>query len=330
MINSNSLISVIVAVYNAEEWLNRCVDSILAQTYTNIEIILVDDGSTDSSPHICDEYAMKDQRVRVIHKPNGGLADARNVGISDARGDYIGFIDNDDYIASDMYEVLLNAIIDNDVQMVVCDYTYVDEQGREIKEEISPIRKTEVITAEEYLRRLAKPQSGYYITVWNRLYKKEVLNGVIFPKGRTNEDSYVVHRIVCNCNKILVLCKKFIFYTQRESSLSRTPKAYQFFDLIEALIDRIRFYEKEDYNELIPEATDELVKLFLQVRRRFIFRGKKTFAGLKRAAEIKKKAITMAGDIAQIDNKTVRTLYFSDFIIVKQILRERMGSRHKQ
>ena len=225
----------------------------------------------------------------------------------------------------------MKAITDTDTQMVVCDCTYVDEQGVEIEEEKSPIVNSEVLTPKEYLKRLAEPQSGYYITVWNRLYKKEILANVTFPVGRTNEDSYVVHHIVNNCKNIFVLNKSFVFYTQRDSSLSRTPKADQYFDLIEAMIERIEFYGDMGYKELIPTSMDELIKLFIQVRRHFLFRGKKTLSGFKRASEIKKQAITVAKDNTDdVDEKDIRTLRYSDIVIAVQLMRERLGNRINQ
>ena len=122
-----NLISVIVPVYNIEAYLRKCIDSILAQTYTNLEIILVDDGSTDNSGEICNEYAAKDARIRVIHKGNGGLSSARNTGIDIATGKYIGFVDSDDYLAPDMYEKLLGAIVNNHADISVCNVHHVDE-----------------------------------------------------------------------------------------------------------------------------------------------------------------------------------------------------------
>ncbi len=126
------MISVIVPVYNTGKYLNRCVDSILAQTYHDLEGILVDDGSTDQSPGLCDEYLRKDERIRVIHKSNGGLSDARNVGIDVASGEYIGFIDSDDYIVPDMYQKLYTRLTQEKADICICGWTYVDEKsGRE-------------------------------------------------------------------------------------------------------------------------------------------------------------------------------------------------------
>ena len=118
-------ISVIVPVYNIEGYLGKCIDSIIAQTYKDLEIILVDDGSSDHCGAICDKYAKKDNRIKVIHKPNGGLSDARNHGIEAATGSYLGFVDGDDYIEPQMYEKLHNALVENDAEMSICSFRYV-------------------------------------------------------------------------------------------------------------------------------------------------------------------------------------------------------------
>lgn len=147
------LISVIVPVYKVERYLCRCVDSIIAQTYTNLQIILVDDGSPDGSGAICDDYAAKDPRITVIHKENGGLSDARNAGLGAARGSYIGFVDSDDYISVDMYEKLYKAIVACNADMSVCNFRYVDENGNNMEERNNALPvKDEVIDGMTALR----------------------------------------------------------------------------------------------------------------------------------------------------------------------------------
>ena len=129
----DSLISVIVPIYNVEKYLQKCVDSIINQTYKNLEIILVDDGSPDNCPKMCDDYAEKDSRIKVVHKENGGLSDARNVGMEVATGEYVSFIDSDDYISLDFYETLLETIVDNDSDVVECGVVKFYENEKFIK-----------------------------------------------------------------------------------------------------------------------------------------------------------------------------------------------------
>ena len=147
------LISVIVPVYNVEQYLPKCVDAILAQTYGNLEVILVDDGTPDGSGRICDEYAARDNRVQVIHKENGGLSSARNAGIDIARGEYLGFVDSDDCIAPDMYEKMLSLALEADTKLVCAGRFDVDGATGEVTKGLCPPTR-EVITGQELVRRI--------------------------------------------------------------------------------------------------------------------------------------------------------------------------------
>ena len=127
---NKDVVSVIIPIYKAEPYLKKCLDSIAAQTYKNLEIILIDDGSPDNCGRICDEYAANDPRVKVIHKQNGGMSDARNTGLDNATGEYLTFIDSDDYVSENFVDTLLNALRDNDADMSVCSFVYAAEDGR--------------------------------------------------------------------------------------------------------------------------------------------------------------------------------------------------------
>ena len=182
----NPLISVIVPVYKVEAYLDKCVKSILNQTYRNLEIILVDDGSTDNCPAMCDEYARQDARITVIHKENGGLSSARNAGMEIANGEYIGFVDSDDWIAPEMYEVLLDGFMRNKNAGVICvGRVYVDEQGKEdpsLHEGLENWR----LTGSEWLGLLADNMSNH--SVWNRLYRAQIAQRISFVLGKHAQD----------------------------------------------------------------------------------------------------------------------------------------------
>ena len=178
------LISVIVPIYKVEKYLHKCIDSILAQTYTNLEIILVDDGSPDNCGKICDEYAAKDSRIKVIHQPNGGLSAARNAGLDIATGDYIGFVDSDDYIAPDMYEKLYNALVKNDADMAICDY---QRFGNELPYDEMSLT-TEVITGLQAMEKQNTVINCSFVVAWSKLYKSFIFSNVRFPVGKINED----------------------------------------------------------------------------------------------------------------------------------------------
>ncbi|MCR4754364.1 MAG: glycosyltransferase [Lachnospiraceae bacterium] len=280
------LISVIIPVYNAEKYLDRCVNSIRNQTYENLEIILVDDGSTDISGTLCDRFAAEDSRIKTIHKENGGNLDPRNAGILLADGEYIGFVDDDDYFAPDMYAEMYRAIIETDTDMVVCDYTYVDEDGNDLNHD-SPIKISEIVTYNEYFKRLSEPNNGYYVTVWNRLYKSEIIKRIVFPVDRIYRDSYAAHRIVGECDNIYIYAKKLCFYTQRSGSMSSISNDYRYFDLIESLVDRVNYYRFKEYNDLICPAVEYLIDCHLNERRKYL-RSKKNTKGIRYARSVLK------------------------------------------
>ena len=171
----NSLISIIIPVYNVEQYLGKCLDSVISQTYKNLEIILVDDGSTDNSGKICDEYALKDNRIKVIHKKNAGVSIARNTGLNITRGDYIGFVDGDDYIECDMYETLLKKILETNSKLVVCNW-FEGTENNWVENKIFP--KKEMLTTNEAL------ESFYWCMFsWNKLFDKSIIKNILFPEN---------------------------------------------------------------------------------------------------------------------------------------------------
>ena len=176
-------VSIIVPVYQVEKYIRQCVDSILAQTFTDFELILVDDGSKDGSGQICDEYAAMDRRVKVIHKENGGLSDARNRGMDQAAGNYFMFIDSDDYIAPTMLECLYKNILIEDADLAICNFLYLFENDR--KKDFSTSMKSEVLCAKEiFYNRKNERCYGIWTVAWNKLYKKEVFGKLRFRFGK--------------------------------------------------------------------------------------------------------------------------------------------------
>lgn len=193
------LISVIVPVYNMEQYLERCVDSIRQQTYEHLEIILVDDGSTDRSPQLCDAYAEQDARIKVVHKQNGGLSDARNAGLAVATGMYIGYVDSDDWIEPQMYEKLYYACVEHEAQIAICRYAKV-YQERTIEggtKEVVPLSR------EKLLQIYICDNSEYtiYNSVWSKLFRRDLVDGVMFPVGRNSEDIMYTTKAFCKTSK---------------------------------------------------------------------------------------------------------------------------------
>lgn len=249
----DSLVSVIIPVYNVEECIARCIDSIINQTFKNLEIILVDDGSSDKSGKICDEYAQNDSRIKVIHKENGGVSSARNTGLDIANGEYIGFVDSDDYIDANMYECLVNSIEDSNCDIVVCGYHEVlNDTTRDIK----ICEKETSITSREGILGLIEDKTyrGY---LWNRLYKRELFDGIRFPAIIVMEDLYVNHLLFEKADKIHLLDKEFYYYIRREDSV--TMKRRTKTDIA------VFRYHMDAYNRLIGDYKEK--EMLLNSRR---------------------------------------------------------------
>lgn len=245
----DDLISVIVPIYKVEKYLSKCIDSILAQTYTNLEVILVDDGSPDNCGSIADSYAEKDSRVSVIHKTNGGLSSARNAGIDTAKGGYIGFVDSDDYIHPEMYEKLYSAIKGLDADMAVCSYTWVNEDGTISEESLhSGMISAGVISCEQALEALNDCCGIAYTTAFNKLYKSRLLNSCRFPEGKIHEDEFTTHHFFALCSKIVCIPDNLYYYVRREGSITACFEMKNF-DAFDAFIDRYHFYKKNGYKD---------------------------------------------------------------------------------
>ena len=212
----DSLISVIVPVYNVEKYFDKCIQSIVEQTYNKLEIILVDDGSTDSCSQKCDEWGKKDQRIIVIHKKNGGLSDARNCGLKAASGEYIGFVDSDDWIAPEMYEKLKSALGEDDSDISACTVRTTEESG-ELRELLT-IKKRAVLSRLQAQKALLE-ETDLKQPVWYKLYRKHTLDGVLFEKGKQHEDVYWSYLVVGSAKRISLIEYEGYFYRQRQKSI---------------------------------------------------------------------------------------------------------------
>lgn len=228
-VNRNELISVIVPVYNMEQYLERCVNSIRRQTYTNLEIILVDDGSTDHSPELCEQYAGQDERIKVIHKSNGGLSDARNAGLAVARGNYIGYVDSDDWIEPQMYQRMYEACTENEAQVAICRYAqaYRDRIVRGGTGKITAFDREDILKvylsdSDEYI---------VYNSVWSKLFAREAVNGELFPVGKNSEDIMYTTKAFCKLRRAVYIDECLYNYVlDREGSImnvNRTQRMFQ-------------------------------------------------------------------------------------------------------
>ena len=217
-IPENPLISVIIPVYKVEEYLDRCLESVVHQTYKNLEIILVNDGSPDRCPELCDAWAARDDRIRVIHKENGGLSDARNRGLRKARGRYIVFVDSDDWISLTMVETLWRAIERYGADMAICEYTEVTAGGLCVKhtQEKLPV---EVLSQKAAMKLLIEDER-LTSHVWRKIYKRELIPEDIFPVNKYYEDSYIMHRLFLNCGKFVYLNDALYFYRNNPKGIT--------------------------------------------------------------------------------------------------------------
>lgn len=217
-------ISVIVPIYNVEQYLPKCIDSILNQTYKNLEIILVDDGSTDASAKLCDEYAQKDSRVVVLHKENGGASSSRNAGLDVASGEYIAFVDSDDWLDSNMYADMMDISLKYDADIVECGYKYIKNEGTLIvdKENTGEIREYDNIDALNKLYFGDQIWGGISIVLWNKIYKRTVLSGLKFINATVSEDSELTPKILYGCDKIIKINSNWYNFNIRPKSLSRS------------------------------------------------------------------------------------------------------------
>lgn len=259
------LISLIIPVYRVEPYLERCLNSVLAQTYRNLEIILVDDGSPDNCPAICDTYAQRDSRITVIHQANAGLSGARNVGIDRARGAYLAFLDSDDYLAPDFLEALYQACTETGSDMSVCRWEYV--KGEAIPERGNG--QVQTFTGREMQANLYIPDGAYFVVAWNKLYKRELFEEIRYPLGRIHEDEATTYRIYDKVQKAAYLDRSLYGYFVAPSSITRgfNPKCL---DWVTAVAERIDFYEKKGYRELMPQAlqafADGSIDIYFRLR----------------------------------------------------------------
>lgn len=242
-------ISIIVPVYNVEAYLERCVESILKQTYTNLEILLVNDGSTDKSGELCDKLALRDHRIRVIHKENGGLSDARNRGIDEASSNLIGFIDSDDYIDEDMYETLYRQMVASKADLSMCGHYDVYHQIPE--KQVAEIKTWELMPEEAI--KMVMEAKILSVTAVNKLYKKALFEQLRFRIGKIAEDAFIMVDLIHQCSKIVATNEKKYYYVHRENSITTQKFSLKFLNVIEAYEQNAKMIS-ENYPDLYDVA----------------------------------------------------------------------------
>lgn len=246
----SELISVIVPVYNVEQYLKKCIDSIIAQTYENIEIILIDDGSTDNSGTICDDYKIKNPKIRVFHKINGGLSSARNLGIEKSKGKYLTFVDSDDTIEKDYIEYLYNLIKKYNTEMSICSYNVIKNKkidfGKNLEEEL--------LSTEKCLYRLLC-EKGFTISACAKMYNKTLFDNIRFPLNKLCEDNGTTYKLIMKCPTIAYGNIAKYNYLIRKDSITTSSFNIKKMDLIE-LVDMMC----DDIYNKYPSLEDVILK----------------------------------------------------------------------
>ena len=239
----NKKISIIIPVYKVECYLEECMESLLKQSYHNLEIILIDDESPDKCPQICDFYMEKDDRVKVIHKKNGGLSSARNAGIAIAKGSYLAFIDGDDFVCKDYIETLICACEENDVKISACGYVEYYSDDKQI---VHCGEKPYVITGEEAIKDIFTMKNDIHVVAWNKLYAKELFeeNNIFYPEGKIHEDVFTTYKFLANVDNVVYINRPCYFYVQREGSIINQTFNIKRLQLLDAIED-IRPFVKE-------------------------------------------------------------------------------------
>lgn len=247
-IDADDLVTIVIPVYNLEQYISVCVDSVLQQTYRNIEILIVDDGSTDASPMICDEFAKKDSRVRVIHKKNEGLSVVRNIGAKEAKGKYIAHIDGDDILMPTYIEHLLSLLVEYNADISMCSFVpFMD--GDEIpKGKVQNSRENIKIMTKEQALETFLYQKYFTSSTWGKLFKKELLLRVEFVYGSMCEDMDSIYKLIHYSDKVVYSSKIQYFYRQRLGSIVHTCLLKREKDCIEAADGMVKFIEGYYFN----------------------------------------------------------------------------------
>ena len=259
----NEKISVIIPVYNVEPYICRCVDSVLAQTYQTLEIILIDDGSTDRSGAICDGYAVSDSRVKVIHKLNGGLSDARNVGIEASSGQYITFLDSDDWVDVAYLDTLYQLLKEKDADISVCGFVKTADE-KVLFEQKKP--KVYEFTNRQALNQIFDEYYIEIIVAWGKLYKSDLFSEIRFPIGKIHEDEFTTYKLLYLAKKVVLTNQKLLYYWQRpDSIIGKGFRLKNKLHIIEALQQRADFFKIIGEQELAFKTYKALFYMYKAV-----------------------------------------------------------------
>lgn len=309
-----SMISVIVPVFRVEKFLEKCIQSVLKQTYGDFELILVDDGSDDNCPAICDRYAKEDERIKVIHKQNGGIGDTRNAGLQIAQGEYITFVDSDDYIHPQMLEMCMKSFQkEPDIDIAMCPFEKVEEEDNRAYEAQKEVKESyQLFSHIEIIQEMFAADYEAYIVSWNKVYKRKLFEGILFPVGKIHEDIFTTYKLLYNAKALALMDEKMYYYRQRVGSAMSAFHVKGYYDDLEAINERLQFFsakEKKEYAFCVNRSLEHLLMRYKEAKAN----GEKELAGkIKDTFLIEWKKVK---NNKQIVIPKERRVYFNSYLI---------------
>lgn len=264
------LISIVIPIYNVEKYITKCIESVRQQTYKDVEIILVDDGSPDNCGKICDNYVSLDSRIQVIHKQNGGLSDARNKGIDIARGNYIVFVDSDDFIEPTFIEELYDALVKNNAEISICNINIIDEENKKIGR--TGYEDMMIVNGKKILERICQQNNIIEsIVAWNKMYSIKFFEKYRYPVGKVHEDEFLTYKILYQTDRVAIVNKYLYNYRKNKESIVGRKFNKQRLDLIDALFERLDFYKKNNENYLylmtMKLCLNQLIEYYIKTKK---------------------------------------------------------------
>lgn len=334
------MISVIVPVYRVESYIEYCIQSIQNQTYKDLEIILVDDGSDDGCPEICDRYAKEDRRIKVIHKKNEGLASARNVGLEAATGEYISFVDSDDYIQAEMYEVMVAFLERNpDINIAMCRYKQVEETDHTVYLDTAT-KDFYTLDHDAIVKEMFSEQYAMYVVVWNKLYRRTVWENLRFPVGKLHEDEFVSYKFLYEQKRIGIYYDRFYHYRKRQGSITQEKEVQSYLDCTQALQQKINFFREKEQNEYamcVNRSLSTLIYYFqcikkkgdkksaAQIRNIFLKEWKRAKKEIYKELPKERRSYFSSFAISEFVLHLYMPLYWKGLSIVRKIKRKLQG-----
>lgn len=328
------LISIIVPVYNVSKYLKDCVESILAQTYSNIEIILVDDGSTDDSGELCDKYQLIDSRIRVIHKENGGVSSAKNAGLDIAKGEFISFIDSDDSIHKDFLCTLYKMATDSNSDIAQCDFLSTAMDSVKLEPQVN--EKIVIYNSRDAIRRCFEGfEAVKFVVNWNKLYRKRLFDTVRFPNGRIHEDNFVAYKLCWIANQVVTTNKYLYWYLQRNDSITGREYNINRLDVLVATKEALEYFEKEgmyeEYSMILKKYHGYLWNHYNLVKEK-LDDNKRILVALETEARRVQELIISMPETDLLEN--IKTIYNymskEEQIKYKNLYEERIGVEKKE